>query len=108
MSRTPRDPEGRMPLREHLVEIRKRLFLAAIGIVLGAVVGWIVYEPVLQALQQPLVDAAERRNVLTGLNFEGVATAIDMKVKVSLFLGVLLSSPWWLYQLFAFITPGLT
>ncbi|MCM3535488.1 twin-arginine translocase subunit TatC [Cellulosimicrobium funkei] len=97
-----------MPLREHLVEIRKRLFLAAIGIVLGAVVGWIVYEPVLQALQQPLVDAAERRNVLTGLNFEGVATAIDMKVKVSLFLGVLLSSPWWLYQLFAFITPGLT
>ncbi len=72
-----------MPLREHLVEIRKRLFLAAIGIVLGAVVGWIVYEPVLQALQQPLVDAAERRDVLTGLNFEGVATAIDMKVKVS-------------------------
>jgi len=97
-----------MPLREHLVEIRKRLFLSAIGVVLGAVVGWIVYDPVLQTLQQPLVDAAERREVLTGLNFEGVATAIDMKVKVSLFLGILLSSPWWLFQLFAFITPGLT
>ena len=97
-----------MPLREHLVEIRKRLFLSAIGLLVGAVVGWMVYDPVLQALQQPLIDAAERREVLTGLNFEGVATAIDMKVKVSLFLGVILTSPWWLYQLFAFITPGLT
>ncbi|MBD5787471.1 twin-arginine translocase subunit TatC [Cellulosimicrobium terreum] len=97
-----------MPLREHLVEIRNRLFWAAIGVVLGAVVGWIIYDTVLGLLQQPLVDAAERRGTLTALNFEGVATAVDMKVKVSLFIGVLLSSPWWLYQLFAFITPGLT
>ena len=97
-----------MPLREHLLEIRKRLFLSAIGLLLGAVLGWILYDPLLRALVEPLEDAAARRGALIGLNFDGVATAIDVRVKVSLFLGFLVSSPWWLYQLFAFINPGLT
>ncbi len=97
-----------MPLREHLLEIRKRLFLTSIGLLLGAVLGWILYDPLLGALVQPLEDAAARRGALIGLNFDGVATAIDVRVKVSLFLGFLVSSPWWLFQLFAFINPGLT
>ncbi|CAM3883647.1 Sec-independent protein translocase protein TatC [Isoptericola cucumis] len=108
MSRTTRDAEGRMPLREHLLEIRKRVFLAAIGVLLGAILGWILYDPLFRVLVDPLQDVAEHRDALIGLNFDGVATAIDMRVKVSLFLGVLVSSPWWLYQLFAFINPGLT
>ncbi len=97
-----------MPLREHLLEIRKRLFLTGIGVLLGAVLGWILYDYMFDALSAPLMDVAEERNVLVAPNFGGVATAIDMRVKVSLFLGVLVSSPWWLYQLFAFINPGLT
>ncbi|WP_343035560.1 twin-arginine translocase subunit TatC [Isoptericola sediminis] len=108
MARTPRDPEGRMPLREHLVEARRRIVRIAIGLLLGAIVGWILYDPLLDALMRPLEMAADRRGALIGLNFDGVATAIDMRVKVSLFLAVIVSSPWWLYQVFAFITPGLT
>ena len=45
---------------------------------------------------------------LITLNFAGIATSFDMQVKVSFFLGVILSSPWWLYQFWAFVTPGLT
>ncbi|WP_123308735.1 twin-arginine translocase subunit TatC [Cellulomonas sp. PhB143] len=97
-----------MPLREHLLEIRKRLFLSSIGIVVGAVVGWFLYDPVFHALQQPLLDAAAQNNTLTTTNFGGVATAIDMKFKVSLFIGILVSTPWWMYQLWAFVNPGLT
>ncbi len=97
-----------MPLRAHLVELRKRFFLAALGLVAGAVVGWFLYDPVFELLQQPLQDVAAKRDTLVALNFAGVATSFDVKVKVSLFLGVLVSSPWWLYQLWAFITPGLT
>ncbi|PJJ74261.1 Sec-independent protein translocase TatC [Sediminihabitans luteus] len=96
-----------MPLRSHLVEARHRVFLAAIGVVVGAVVGWILYEPIFEALQQPLADVSAERGILATLNFSGVVTAVDMKVKVSLFLGVIVSSPWWLYQVWAFITPGL-
>ena len=95
-----------MPLREHLVEARRRLLLSAVGLALGAVLGWYLYDPVLTALQEPVL--ALDREGLVALNFAGVATSFDLKVKVSLFLGVLVSSPWWLLQLWLFITPGLT
>lgn len=107
MTRTPRDPEGRMPLREHLVEIRKRVVRISLGLLLGAILGWILYDPLLEALVEPLQAASEERGALIGLNFDGVATAIDIHFKVALFLSVIVSSPWWLYQIFAFVNPGL-
>lgn len=97
-----------MPLREHLVEIRKRLFLASCGLVVGAVAGWFLYEPLLAAIQAPLSAASAAQGKVIALNFTGMASALDMKIKVALFLGVIVSCPWWLYQLWAFITPGLT
>ncbi|BDZ41953.1 Sec-independent protein translocase protein TatC [Paraoerskovia sediminicola] len=97
-----------MALREHLLEVRKRLFLSSVGIVVAAVVGWFLYDPVFALLQQPLIDASARNGMTVGTNFGGIATAFDMRLKVSFFLGVILSSPWWIYQLWAFITPGLT
>ncbi|MFF3063687.1 twin-arginine translocase subunit TatC [Oerskovia sp. NPDC057915] len=107
-TKTARSSEGRMPLREHLLEIRKRLFLVSCGLVVGAIGGWFLYEPLLSALQAPLEAAAAAQNKVINLNYSGMATALDMKIKVSLFLGVLVTCPWWLYQLWAFITPGLT
>lgn len=95
-----------MPLREHLLELRRRVLLAALGVALGAAVGWVAYDPVLAELQTPLLQM--EREGLVALNYSGVATPFDMKVKISLFLGVLASSPWWLLQLWLFITPGLT
>jgi len=97
-----------MPLRAHLRELRRRVVLIAVGLVVGAVAGWFVYQPVFRILQQPVLDVAAQRDDSVSLNFQGVATAFDMQVKVSLFLGVLVTSPWWMYQLWAFITPGLT
>ncbi|MDM8083878.1 twin-arginine translocase subunit TatC [Cellulomonas cellasea] len=97
-----------MPLREHLRELRKRLFLAACGLVVGAVAGWLVFDPVFHALQEPLLNAAAERGATASVNFGGLATAFDMRIKISLFLGAILTSPWWLFQLWAFVTPGLT
>lgn len=97
-----------MPLRAHLIELRKRVLLAAGGLLVGAIVGWFVYPTVFAILQAPVVELNEARGQLIALNFSGVVSAFDMQIKVSLFVGVLASSPWWLYQLWAFITPGLT
>jgi len=97
-----------MPLRAHLIELRKRVMLAAIGLLVGAVGGWISYPRVFAILQAPVVSLHAARGQLIALNFSGVVSAFDMQVKVSLFVGVLATSPWWLYQLWAFITPGLT
>jgi sec-independent protein translocase protein TatC len=97
-----------MPLREHLLELRKRVGRAVIGLLVGAVLGWVLYQPIFEILQRPVTRLQEERGLLIGLNFAGVLAAFDMQVKVSLFVGVLVSSPWWVYQLWAFITPGLT
>ncbi len=100
--------DGRMPLREHLLELRKRVGRAALGLLIGAVAGWLLYERVFEILQAPVVDLQRDRGLLVGLNFGGVLAAFDMQLKVSLFVGIIASSPWWVYQLWAFVTPGLT
>ena len=97
-----------MPLREHLLELRHRLFLAAAGLVAGAVVGWLLYQPLIDLLRRPLDLAAARQGKEIALNFTALGSPLDVQIKVSLFLAVLVTCPWWLYQLWAFITPGLT
>lgn len=96
-----------MALGDHLRELRRRFVLAFVGIAVGAVVGWFVYEPVF-ALAAEAIRGAQGGGVLTELNFTQAMAAFDLKVRVSFFLGVLMSSPWWIYQLWAFIAPGLT
>ncbi len=97
-----------MPLRAHLREFRNRLLLAAVGVALGAVGGWIWYPDLFEALQRPLRDVAAARGDLVALNFAGVAAPLDLQLKVALFAGAIVSSPWWIYQLWAYVTPGLT
>ncbi|MBU4213291.1 MAG: twin-arginine translocase subunit TatC [Actinobacteria bacterium] len=97
-----------MSLREHLVELRSRVVRAAIGIVVGAVVGWLVSGRVMDLLFSPILRIAAERHQEIAPNFAGVASPFDMKIRVSIFLGILVSSPWWIYQLWAFVTPGLT
>jgi sec-independent protein translocase protein TatC len=120
-----------MSLGAHLVELRKRLTRAALGIAAGLVVGFALYnlswlgnllEPVLpgaaealkgagtwQALSGPVVSIAETMGADTvALNFTNITGAIDIQFQVALVTGIVLSSPIWLYQLFAFFVPGLT
>ncbi len=97
-----------MPLKEHLIEARNRLFKSALAMIPGVVLGWILYDPLLWAMQQPLRDISEARGIDAQLNFQGVGTPFDLKIQVSLILGLIIASPVWIYQLWAFITPGLT
>ncbi|MBO1750410.1 twin-arginine translocase subunit TatC [Actinotalea sp. BY-33] len=97
-----------MPLRDHLRELRTRVLLAAAGLAVGATLGWFAYGSLIERVQAPLVRIATEREGLVALNYDGLATALDMQIKLSLLVGVLVSSPWWLYQMWAFITPGLT
>ena len=96
-----------MALKEHLKEFRNRLFKAAIAVVLGTVGGFFLYMPVFNELTRPVRELSEEQGRLATINFDGVATSFDQMIQVSVFIGVLVSSPFWLYQLWAFITPGL-
>jgi len=47
---------GRMPLIEHLRELRRRVFKSALAITAASVVGWILYTPIINTLSRPVCD----------------------------------------------------
>ena len=97
-----------MPLREHLLELRRRVVRSALAILVGAAVGWFLYDPLLTELTEPIRRVALEKGRTAELNFPQVASSFDLKVKISIWLGIIVSGPVWIYQLWAFITPGLT
>ncbi len=101
------NPEGRMALKEHLKEARNRLFKSAIALVVGTVIGFFIYNPVLEAMSKPVRDINTLEGRSAALNFDGVGSPFDLMIQISVFLGLVIASPVWLYQLWAFITPGL-
>ena len=96
-----------MSLAQHLKELRRRFLLGSFGILIGAVVGWYLSDTVLELMQEPIARLQDQ-GLSAQLNFQDVTTSLDVKVRVSLMVGLIVSSPWWMYQIFAFINPGLT
>ena len=102
-----KDKERRMSLGSHLRELRVRLTWSAGFIVVGTAVGWFLFEPVFKILQAPLLEVTKARGIEAVVNFGTVVSAFDLRVQVSIFLGVIITSPFWLYNLWAFVSPGL-
>lgn len=96
-----------MALLDHLKELRNRLIKSAIGLVIGAVGGWILYDPVLTALREPVDHISQQTGGTSSVNFSSIASPFDFKLQLSLLIGAVISSPVWIYQLWAFIVPGL-
>jgi len=97
-----------MSLGQHLIELRKRLFLAAAGILVGAVVGWMLSDFVWDQLREPIYAIINAQHRNAQINYPDITSAFDLKLKISFYAGLIVSSPVWLYQIFAFLVPGLT
>jgi sec-independent protein translocase protein TatC len=103
--------DARMPLLEHLREFRKRIVRAAIAIFLASGAGWYFYNTIITTLAEPVCDL--RTAQLSGsencgaLYISGVLGPLNLQMKVALLTGVIISAPFWLYQLWAFIAPAL-
>jgi sec-independent protein translocase protein TatC len=104
-----RDPEGRMPLMEHLRELRNRLLIAIAAVAVGLIIGWIMSGPVWELLKEPYCRTPQSHD-LTGkcsLTYNGIFSSFFITLKISLMVGLVMSSPVWLYQIWAFVTPAL-
>ena len=101
------NPEGKMSLSGHLKELRNRLFWSAIFLLAGSIAGWFMFDTVFAELQKPIVALANEPGSNATINFPTVVSAFDVRLQVSIFLGVLMSSPVWLFNIWSFITPGL-
>lgn len=97
-----------MSLGQHLIELRKRLYWAAGGLFVGAIAGWFLSPFVWDALREPVYAIIEAQSRNAQINYPDITSAFDLKLKISLYVGLIVSSPMWLYQIFAFLTPGLT
>jgi sec-independent protein translocase protein TatC len=108
-----KNPEGRMPLFDHLRELRNRVVKSALALVAGMIVGFVFFTPVWHFIERPLCDVKIRgyegctKLGVNQLVLNGPLDAFYLRVKVALIVGVILSSPVWLYQLWSFIAPGL-
>lgn len=97
-----------MTVVEHLEELRYRLFIGILALVAGSIVAWILYPSFLSFLTRPLKRGQEIGGVrVEGLNVSGIVTAFNVRLKVSVFGGIVLSLPITLWQLWRFVTPGL-
>lgn len=98
-----------MSLGEHLVELRKRLLIAAAALIVGMIVAFVVTEPVIDLLAEPIrVIAAQQGREYAGLNFTTVTSGFDLRMRIAFAIGLLISAPVWMWQIWAFVMPGLT
>ncbi|MFG2136799.1 twin-arginine translocase subunit TatC [Streptomyces sp. NPDC048650] len=108
-----------MPLVEHLRELRNRLAKAVLAIVIATVLAAFFYEAIINFLTKPVLESVGCHSLFTDVAKQGKSARcasivmmdllgpFTLALKVSLMAGVVLSSPVWLYQLWAFLAPGL-
>jgi len=108
----PRHPvgaDGRMALSDHLRELRARIMKATIFLVVAFIVALVFYNQLLDAVTAPFNDAKARvgDDVETKLVVNGITGGLMLQMKLCAVAAIVASSPFWLYQLWAFILPGL-
>jgi sec-independent protein translocase protein TatC len=106
------DQEGRMSLIEHIRELRNRVVKIVLALLVGTGVGLVFFEPVWHLIERPFCSA--KINGHTGchglghqLVLNSVLAPFMLRVEVAFFFGLIVTSPIWLYQLWAFVAPGL-
>jgi sec-independent protein translocase protein TatC len=104
------NPEGRMPLFDHLRELRNRVVKIAVAVLVGAGVSWAFFQPLWNFIQRPYCQAVGYCKPYTlghTLILNGVMDGFNLHIKVAVIAGAVLTCPIWLYQIWAFIAPGL-
>jgi len=90
-----------MSLVDHLGELRTRLFRSILAVAVGAVLGFAVSDQAISLLRQPIPSDSP-------LYFTGLGDAFVIKVKIAIVIGIVLAMPVLLYQVWSFVSPGLT
>jgi sec-independent protein translocase protein TatC len=102
-------PDGRMALTDHLREFRARLIRSALVLVASFGVMLFFYDPLLDFISKPYYDAVAtlRNEVDTELVATGIGAGLLLQLKLCGVAAVVVSAPYWIYQIWAFILPGL-
>lgn len=95
-----------MSLGQHLLELRKRLFISALAVVIATVGGYFLAPFVIDAMRVPISQIAKDRNAT--IVYTTVTGSFELQIQIAVTIAIIVASPVWLYQIFAFLVPGLT
>jgi sec-independent protein translocase protein TatC len=106
------NPQARMPLLEHIRELRNRVVKVIVAVAIGAIIGWFFYRPIWHFIQAPYCKVPQPQSAFgpkgsCPLYVNGLFDAFFLKLQICIVAGIILAAPVWLYQFWAFIAPGL-
>jgi sec-independent protein translocase protein TatC len=110
VSEAPEQEKDSLPAMgflEHLEELRRRIIYSIIAVVVGFFACWRYAENIYEVMQRPIMVALQHNGMSEKLVYLNPTEPFNMYLKVALLAGLFLTSPFVLYQLWAFISPGL-
>ena len=102
--RTDKPAPDAMTLVEHLGELRRRVLISAVAFLVMGTVAFLEYNWIIGVLKHPYCEVSPNR---CGFYVTGPLDGLTLRVKLSVYGGIFLASPVWLWELWRFITPGL-
>jgi len=103
----PEEPGGAMTFFEHLSELRKRIVNSLISIGIGGAIGWFVAPHFVNWIVKPMTDALTKAHLEPKLVYSHPAGFLNLLITLSIYLGIVIASPWILYQIWLFVAPAL-
>ena len=101
------EPAGAMTFFEHLSELRKRIINSLIAVLIGALIGWILAPHFVKWIVKPMTDALTKAGLEPKLVYSHPAGFLNLLITLSIYLGIVIASPWILYQIWLFVAPAL-
>jgi len=102
------DTDQAMSVFEHLSELRVRLVRALLGAIPGIAIAWTWREYLLELLVAPLIKAWQKLGLgVPTIHFSNPIDPFVAYLKIAIVVGLIFSSPWVFWQIWAFVSPGL-
>jgi sec-independent protein translocase protein TatC len=101
------DPMPTMGFLDHLEELRKRLVYSIVAVIAGTGICWGYRERIYGVMQKPIIDALRAHKLAEKLVYLNPTDPFNLYLKISVLAGLFLTSPFVLYQVWMFISPGL-
>jgi len=103
----PAETMPAMSFLEHLEELRRRLVYCVIAVAVGFLACWEYAQKIYDLVQKPVIDALKINGSPAKLTFLNPIEPFNLYLKTALLAGLFVTSPFLLYQVWMFISPGL-
>lgn len=97
-----------MSLGAHLRELRRRLIISVIAVIVAMIVAFLITDPIIVYITEPIRAVAEERGEeIVALTFSTVTSPFDLRMRIAFSIGLFLAAPVWLWQVWAYVMPAL-